>query len=148
MNKTLTLCIVLVLVIFFSCSKKKAEPTAITTSTSTTSTTSTASTTATTGSTTSTSSISYSKNVVPILNTNCYSCHSTANSSLGGGFALDTYSGFKMFCNPSDSTAIVVECITHNNVPSVLYMPNNGSMLASKDVATIVTWVFQGAKNN
>ena len=108
MNKIVNLFTVVVMVVFFSCSKKKAEPAAITTSTSTTSSTNTTSTTATT-STTSTASISYSKNVVPILSNNCYSCHSTANSSLGGGFALDTYSGFKMF-----SKSFCINCLIIN----------------------------------
>ena len=92
---------------------------------------------------------SYKNHIVPILSANCYSCHSAANKSLGGGFEQDTWSGVHQFCTPSDSTATIISCITWNPYfSSSLYMPNNGKKLSAQNIAIIVRWVFQGAKNN
>ena len=96
--------------------------------------------------------IKYSTDIVPILSNNCYRCHDASHKALGLGFELDSYNGLHSFCVPNnpanDSTCQLVESITHTNTSPTLYMPNDGAVVKDSDIAVIVKWVFQGAKNN
>lgn len=84
--------------------------------------------------------VSYSTQVVDILQNNCYSCHSTATPPTG--IRLDTYANLKVFVD----NGFLVDAVTQNGL--VTPMPYGLPKLPSCEVNTIVAWVNQGAPNN
>lgn len=87
-----------------------------------------------------TTNVSYSTQVVDILQNNCYSCHSGPNPPTG--IHLDTYANLKVFA----SNGFLVDAVTQNGV--VTPMPYGLPELPACEVNTIVAWVNQGALNN
>jgi hypothetical protein len=87
-----------------------------------------------------TTDVSYSLQVVPILQINCYSCHS--GTSPFAGFTLDSYSALKIQADKGDLSNAVKH--TGNVTP----MPYGLPQLDPCNVNTIVAWVNQGTKNN
>ncbi len=87
--------------------------------------------------------ISYSAQVVPILQNNCgtnNSCHSTGNSN--SGYDLSTYAGV----NGQAANGNLVNAISWTgNVPQ---MPQGGLQMGACNIATIKKWVDQGHLNN
>lgn len=83
--------------------------------------------------------ISYSQDVVPILQQNCISCHS--GSAPQGGILLDTYQNVKNVA----STGQLVGAIKHS--PGYHPMPPSGK-LPDSSICIIETWVNQGMQNN
>src|SRR4249920_2070691 len=65
----------------------------------------------------STDSMSYSKDIVPILESNCYSCHGNGNTGGSGGISLDGYSNLKVRVDNGQ----LVGCVTH--APGFVPMP-------------------------
>ncbi len=89
-----------------------------------------------------TSAVKYSVDVVNILRTNCYICHS-GSALAGAGYKLDTYSGVEIMSRGNK----LVQAITHTG-PVFTYMPQGAPKLAPCDIAKIRTWVRNGALNN
>jgi hypothetical protein len=87
-----------------------------------------------------TTNVSYSQQVVPILQDNCYSCHSGTTPPTG--ISLDSYANLKTFV----SNGFLVDAVTQNGI--VTPMPYGLPELPSCEVNTIVAWVNQGALNN
>ena len=87
-----------------------------------------------------TTNISYSGQVVPILQNNCYSCHGGATPPTG--IKLDTYAALKVFA----SNGFLSAAVQHTG--TVTPMPYLQPQLGSCDVNTIVAWVNQGMLNN
>jgi hypothetical protein len=87
--------------------------------------------------------ISFSTQVVPILQNNCgtnNTCHNTGNSN--SGYDLSIYSGV----NAQAANGNLVNAISWTgNVPQ---MPQNGLQISSCDIATIKKWVDAGHLNN
>ncbi len=94
--------------------------------------------------------VSFSNNIMPILNNNCASCHdATHYSASARGIAVYDYRTISNFTAPHDSTCYLIACITHSpNISPALFMPNNGTKLSDADIALMVKWVYAGAKNN
>ena len=89
--------------------------------------------------------VSYKSDVVGILSTNCYSCHSTAAAPTnGGGNVLDVYDNLVKFANSGQ----LLNVIEHVNVPPTLFMPQNGGKLSNCDISKIKAWKDAGAPNN
>ena len=84
--------------------------------------------------------VSYSTQIVNILQNNCYSCHSGATPPTG--IRLDTYANLKVFAD----NGFLVSAVTQNGV--VTPMPYGLPKLPACEVNTIVAWVNQGALNN
>jgi uncharacterized membrane protein len=92
--------------------------------------------------------VSFSKNIVPILNSNCISCH---GSSGGSAMTAPVLSGENVFQN------LIESADTINPESSDLYlmvtakasnpMPPS-SELSDYDAGMILKWMKQGAKNN
>jgi uncharacterized membrane protein len=76
--------------------------------------------------------ITFSKNVKPIIDNNCVSCHST-----GGGQPpnLETYIGIRV-----EATSVKSEVVSKD-------MPIGGS-LTNEEISAISCWVDAGAENN
>ncbi|HET8963113.1 MAG TPA: hypothetical protein VFM99_04405 [Chitinophagales bacterium] len=90
-----------------------------------------------------TAAISFSQDVVPILETNCYACHSLANgASEGSGYILEGYD----FIVDVISTGQLVGAVNWSDGFS--FMPKNASQLPACERALITSWVNQGALNN
>lgn len=87
-----------------------------------------------------TTAVSYSMQVVPILQNNCYSCHGGASPATG--IKLDTYSSLKVFA----SNGFLSAAVQHTG--TVTPMPYGLPQLPSCEVNTIVAWVNQGMQNN
>jgi hypothetical protein len=87
-----------------------------------------------------TTNMSYSLDVVPILQINCYSCH--AGASPFAGINLDSYDALKKQADKGDLSNAVRH--TGNVTPMPYLLPQ----LESCEVNKIVAWVNQGTKNN
>jgi hypothetical protein len=86
--------------------------------------------------------ITYSNQVVAILNTHCginNSCHSSRNTS---GYDLSSYSGVKAVI----ASGKLVSSITWTGSSS--RMPENGPQMNSCNIIRIRKWIDEGALNN
>jgi hypothetical protein len=92
------------------------------------------------GSTCDTTAVSYSKQILPLLEDNCYTCHQGAAAS--SGIDLSNFATLQAHVANGD----LVSAVTHTG--TVTPMPYELPMLQSCEVNTIVAWVHQGALNN
>jgi hypothetical protein len=87
-----------------------------------------------------TTNVSYSMQIVPILQDNCYACHQGPGASSGVDFS--TYGAFKGWAESS----YVVGNIT--GAPGYTPMPYGLPPLSSCQINTILAWIHQGTLNN
>lgn len=87
-----------------------------------------------------TANMKFTANVLPILSTNCYSCH--GNGRAFGGVNLDTYANVKLVATDGS----LLGSITHASNFSP--MPKNAAQLAECDINKIRAWINRGALNN
>ena len=92
-------------------------------------------------------SVSYAKNVMPILENSCASCHGV--EQMKAGLDLRTYQG--LMAGSSNGPVIT----PGNSADSFLVqqvvsgkMPKRGSKLTPEQIKTISDWVNAGAQNN
>ncbi len=93
---------------------------------------------------------SYLRDVRPILDKNCTSCHQPASKQ--SDLDLTTYAGFQAggkrgpaFLAGSPEQSLVIQFITAALTPS---MPFNQPPLAANDVSTIRDWIASGARDD
>ncbi|TKK67673.1 cytochrome c [Ilyomonas limi] len=84
--------------------------------------------------------MTYSSDVQPILEANCYSCH--GNGNVNGGVTLDSYTGVKLVAD----NGLLIGVITH--APGYPPMPDGGGKLSDCDINKIKDWINRGASNN
>jgi len=84
--------------------------------------------------------VSYQAKVVPILQANCYGCHS--GSAPSGGQAMGTYTADKAMA----TSGKLIGTISHATGFSP--MPKGGSKLSACKIAVIQKWISAGAPNN
>jgi hypothetical protein len=87
-----------------------------------------------------TANMTYSADIKPILQANCYSCHSSGSAE--GGVTLNTYEGVKNVAEDGD----LIGTITHS--PDYPPMPQGGAKLSDCDINKIKAWINSGASNN
>jgi Cytochrome C oxidase, cbb3-type, subunit III len=87
-----------------------------------------------------TANMSYSTDVEPILQANCYSCH--GNGNVDGGITLDSYANLKSFAD----NGVLIGVITH--AAGYPPMPEDGPKLSDCDINKIKDWINRGAINN
>ena len=87
-----------------------------------------------------TTNISYSVKIVPVIQDNCYSCHTGAAPS--GNVSLDSYAGVKA---QADNGKLIG---TISHAAGFSPMPQGGNKLNSCQIAIIQTWIDNGAPNN
>src|SRR6476661_3844288 len=81
----------------------------------------------------------YSVDVLPILQSNCYTCHSTANFAISG-FNLENFSTLKAFAD----NGTLIGVITHaSGYPP---MPQGRAQLSDCNINKIRDWVQRGAQ--
>ena len=95
----------------------------------------------------STASVSFSKDIVPILDNSCMNCHS--GNRIEEGLKLQTYND--IFAG-SKNGAVVVPGDASNSLLAELVanhkMPKRGAKLSDPQVQLIIDWINQGALNN
>jgi uncharacterized membrane protein len=100
--------------------------------------------------------VSYQRDVVPVLDKHCKSCHVPGQSGyVVSGFELGSYetlmkgTQFGPVVLPGDPlTSVLVMLIEGRADPSLKMPHGGGTTLTPEEVLTIRRWVEQGAKNN
>jgi hypothetical protein len=100
--------------------------------------------------------VSYSKEVVPILDKYCKSCHVAGQAGyVVSGFELGSYESlmkgtqFGPVVLPGDPLTSVLVMVVEGRVDPALRMPHGHAPAPTPDeVQVIRRWVEQGAKNN
>ncbi len=108
--------------------------------------------------------VSYSKDVKPIITDRCLECHDgKGEGSEESGLVLVTYDDlmrgtkFGQVVVPGDSeSSTLFRLVAHKADPKIHMPPHTKDTLASKiktplsedQIATIKTWIDEGAKNN
>ena len=87
-----------------------------------------------------TTNMSYQANIAPILQTNCYVCHSAAVNS--GNVTLDSYTEVMKHVN----SVKLLGAIRHDT--GFKAMPQNAPKLAGCDISKIEHWISDGSANN
>ena len=102
------------------------------------------------------STVSYSNDVVPILDKYCKSCHVPGQPGyVVSGFELGSYetlmkgTQFGPVVLPGDALTSVLVMLIEGRADPSLKMPHGGAKpLTNDEIKTIRRWVKQGAKNN
>jgi hypothetical protein len=89
-----------------------------------------------------TTAVSYSLQIVPILQSICYNCHGNGSTAGSGGIDLSTYAHLKVYA----LNGYLVGNVSHS--PGYNAMPYGLPMLPACEVNTIAAWVHQGILNN
>ena len=108
--------------------------------------------------------VSFSKDVNPILQGKCLSCHDGKGEGIeASGFSVRSYDDlmkgtkFGKVIEPGDSlSSTLYRLIDHQADPKIQMPPHHDQALASgkmdslsgAEITTIKTWIDQGAKNN
>lgn len=80
--------------------------------------------------------VSYVTDIAPILQGNCYSCHSAASPS--SGILLDSYNGLKFYAQ----NGYLYGTISHAN--GYRPMPDDGGKLSDCNISIIKKWIDSG----
>ncbi len=83
----------------------------------------------------------YSTNIAPIIQANCFACHSNANASISG-FSLEGHSNLKAKVDDGR----LLGAITHASGFSP--MPQGSAKLSDCNINRIKAWIDAGAPNN
>lgn len=90
-----------------------------------------------------TSQVTLSGTVRPILQTNCYACHSNSTASTAGaGINLDDYTALK----GRASSPSFIGSMKHSGGYSP--MPRGAEKMSACDIRLIETWIQNGSKND
>lgn len=87
-----------------------------------------------------TNNMSYSNNILQILEDNCYTCHSMVSNQ--GGVTLEGYNNLKNYVDNGKLIGVI------NHEPGFPAMPQGGSKLGQCQIDKIEAWVDQGSLNN
>ena len=87
-----------------------------------------------------TASVTYSMSVVPILSSNCLSCH--GGSTPSAAIRLDTYVGVKQQVDNGRLWGAVSQAVSYSP------MPKNATKLNTCNLEKIRLWIASGAPNN
>jgi hypothetical protein len=89
-----------------------------------------------------TTNVTFSATVKPILQSNCWACHSNSNSAAGNGVKLEDYTDVKT----SADNGSLLGTITHKSPYNP--MPLNGPALDNCSISAIKLWIDAGALDN
>lgn len=87
-----------------------------------------------------TAAVKYSTSVLPVLSSNCISCH--GGSTPSAGIRLDSYAGVKLQVD----NGRLWGAVSHS--PGYSAMPKNSNKLNACSLAKIKIWIDAGAPNN
>ena len=86
--------------------------------------------------------MSLTGDITPILERNCYSCHSVSAGPLNGNITLEGYSELMKHVQ----SGAFIGAIKHQY--GFTAMPKNASQLGGCEIAKIEKWIADGAANN
>lgn len=99
--------------------------------------------------------VSFSKEVKPVLDRYCMECHlADGEGTAASGFMVDSYDdvmkGTKLgpMVVPGDALSSNLYRLVAGEVHPSIAMPHGKERLTAEDIATVETWIEQGAKNN
>jgi hypothetical protein len=84
----------------------------------------------------------YTKNILPILQANCYSCHGNGSTGGSGGISLDGYINLQKWV----ANGYLLGNISY--APGFVGMPVGQPKLSSCDINKVVSWINHGYQNN
>lgn len=87
-----------------------------------------------------TSNVTYTADVLPIIQAKCYTCHS--GSAPSGNVSVDNYTNLKVYADNGK----LIGTISHAS--GYFPMPQGGNKLSSCEIATIQKWINDGTLNN
>lgn len=95
-----------------------------------------------------TTDVTYSATIQPIIELNCYICHSSANASFAGGDnVLEGYENIIEQVEPG----IAEESNLYGDIawlPGFNHMPKGQPQISDCDIAKVKKWIDDGALNN
>jgi len=89
-----------------------------------------------------TANMSLQTNIVPILDRNCYECHSLANGVNNGNVILEGYSNLIVYVNNGKLLGSM------KREPDFQPMPQGAPKLIDCDIAKTEQWILDGALDN
>jgi len=102
-----------------------------------------------------TKQVSFSKNVMPILQAKCLSCHAVGLKGFeASGFSVESYEQVMKgtrdgpVIEPGYSYFSTLQIVVEHRADSSSSMPKNSARLSSQEIQLIGEWIDQGAKNN
>lgn len=87
-----------------------------------------------------TTAVTFTGNVVPVLQKYCYGCHSSSNSS--GGIDLTNFNQLTLLIGKGS----LLGSIRHE--AGYIPMPQGGNKLSNCEIATFKIWIDDGTQNN
>ena len=84
----------------------------------------------------------YARDIVPILEGNCYRCHGTGNTAGSHGVLLEGYENIKPYADNGKLYGNVA------HLPGYVPMPYESPMLDQCTIDKIHDWTLQGSPNN
>lgn len=91
------------------------------------------------------SAVTYATDIKPLLQANCYQCHSEQNKVAGGGHSWENFGQLQSYAKSGSLVAVVEQ--TDESYKNV-YMPRGGQKLSACDIERIKAWAAAGAPQN
>lgn len=99
--------------------------------------------------------VSFSKDVMPILQASCLQCHGPGGKGqVQSGLLLDSYehlmkgTKFGPVIKPGNGLSSPLNQVLEGRVDKSIRMPHGGKPIPEAQIKTLRAWVDQGAKNN
>lgn len=99
--------------------------------------------------------VSFSKDVMPILQASCLECHKAGGEGqVKTGLQLDSYDNlmkgtrFGAVVKPGSGLSSPFNQVVEGRVDASIRMPHGGKQMPPAQTETLRNWVDQGAKNN
>ena len=98
--------------------------------------------------------LTYQADIKPIIEANCIECHVPGGKGyVKSGLLMDSYENlmkgtkFGAVVVPGSSVSSTLYRLVSGKADPSIRMPHGGGELSDAEVATIATWIDQGAKN-
>jgi len=92
-----------------------------------------------------TTAVTYALHVEPLLQNQCYSCHSGAAAPVAGsGIVLEGHAAVASFLN--SASAVFLGSLNHS--PGFSPMPKGGAKLSACDLQRLQVWINSGFPDN
>lgn len=99
--------------------------------------------------------VSFSKSVMPILETKCLSCHAEGEEGFeASGFSVESYDHMMKgtrsgpVIEPGHSYFSTLQIVVEHRAAPLSSMPRDSAKLTENEIQIIGEWIDQGAKNN